>query len=72
MSAPNNDANVNPIKNQKLAYNIIQTALVGSMALAGTFGTAILIFSPENIAIGSTLVGSAVTGVLAFIAGGKK
>jgi hypothetical protein len=65
------DNNVSPITSQKIAREIILTALIGAMSLAGAFGIAILIFSPENIAIGATLVGSAVTGPLAFIAGRK-
>lgn len=66
-----NDNNVDPIKSQKLGYNIIRTAMIGGFVLAGFFGTAILIFSPENLAVGAGLVSSAVTGPLTFIAGRK-
>lgn len=63
--------NIDPIKSQKLGYNVIRTAMIGAFALAGFFGTAILVFSPENIAIAAGLISSAVTGPLTFIAGRK-
>ena len=68
---PKANDNVAPVQNQKYGYNIIRTAMIGGFMLAGLFGTAILVFSPENLAVGVGLVSSAVTGPLTFIAGRK-
>ena len=63
--------NIDTIHNEAFGYNIIRTAIIGALALAGSFGMVIVLYAPEHIAIGATLVGSAITGAIGFIAGRK-